>query len=159
MPFLTRNGTLVLASLLEGLLCMDEIHFAPLQNHGKPLLVCICRGIMIRECFFGGAKWVLSASSCGSKAPGASLTKVMATTVWLSPFLWRENFLLMCGSIGAPEELGPPDRCNLSHPFFGWEGSLKIDYSNKLVPLLTNLSGGPREGCTRQQNVQGPQFV
>jgi len=30
----------------------------------------------------------------------ATMITVMATTVWLSPFLWRENFLLMCGSIG-----------------------------------------------------------
>ena len=30
-----------------GVLWMDEIHFAPLGNHGKPLFVGIYRGIMV----------------------------------------------------------------------------------------------------------------
>ena len=42
---------------------MDEIHFVPLANHGKPPSVGIYRTIIRNPAFLGGAKWISSIHS------------------------------------------------------------------------------------------------
>ena len=45
------------------ILWVDEIRFAPLCNHGKPLVVGIYRGIESFQGFLGGAKWISQPST------------------------------------------------------------------------------------------------
>ena len=48
---------------------MDGRNPAPLGNHGKPWLVGVYRGIASFQGFLGGARWIASIHSTGSKLP------------------------------------------------------------------------------------------